>query len=130
MAGRKALNVTAAMRRDVALMKADGWSDERVAAQLGISRTTLLKHFAHELEFGADKVRREQLVNLARASKKGNVAASKAILARADLVAAPRLVSSQPTDDAKPEKIGKKEAADVAAQTAEQGTSWQGILKH
>jgi hypothetical protein len=121
-----AFKATAAMRKSVELMKADGWSDERISAQLGCSRPTLLKHFARELEFGADKVRQEQLANLRRASKRGNVTAAKALLARSDLTAVSRL----PADGPKPEKLGKKETADIDAQTAERGTSWQGILKH
>lgn len=126
MAGRKALRVTTAQRRDVELMKVDGWSDERIAAQLGISRTTLLKHFAKELEFGADKVRRKQLVNLSRASDKLNVAAAKVLLARADTVAVP----PPPPSPREETRLGKKDAADRDAQTAEQGTSWDGLLKH
>lgn len=131
---RPAFKVTAAMRRDVELMKADGFSDDRIARQLRCTRPTLLKHFAEELEFGADRVRREQLANLRRASKKGNVAAAKALLNRADLVPPPGAPAPSPTpekaDDAKGVKLGKKEAANLEAQTAEEGTSWQGLLKH
>lgn len=126
MTGRKAFQVTAALRQDVESMKADGFSDERIAAQLGISRTTLLKHFARELEFGADKVRREMLANLRRMSRK-NVAAAKALLAR-PTAAAP---GPTPLDEAQPAPaLGKKEIANRDAQTAEVGTSWSGILKH
>lgn len=130
--GRPAFKVTAAHRRDVELMKADGWSDDRVASQLGVSRPTLLKHFAKELEFGADRVRRQQLANLARASRKGNVAAAKALLARADVAVLPApLQMPTPSDDAMlDEKLGKKDAANRDAQTAEQGTSWDGLLRH
>jgi hypothetical protein len=123
---RPAFKVTAAKRKEVELMKADGWSDDRIAAQFGISRTTLLKHFGKELEYGADKVRREQLVNLSRASKKLNVAAAKALLARADTVA----VAPPAADEAPTPSLGKKEIANRDAQTAEQGTSWDGLLKH
>lgn len=128
MPGRKPFKVTAALRRDVSLMKFDGWSDDRIAAQLAISRTTLLKHFPHELEFGADAVRRRQLANLDRMSKR-NVAASKALLARADInpTGVPPDFGAVSSDQP---KLGKKEAAEIDAQTAERGTSWQGILKH
>lgn len=128
-----AFKVTAAKRKSVELMKADGWSDERIAAQLGCSRPTLLKYFAHELEFGADKVRLEQLANLRRASRRGNVAAGKALLARADVIpgGAGRGDEDPAGEDApKAPALGKKEIADIDAQTAERGTSWQGILKH
>lgn len=126
--GRPAFRVTAAMRRDVELMKADGFSDDRIAAQLSCSRPTLLKHFAKELEFGADKVRRQQLRNLDRMSKR-NVAASKALLARSDTVAPPA-PPTRPDDAPRPPPLGKKETADLEAQTAEAGTSWANLIKH
>lgn len=130
MRGRKAFNVTAALRRDVALMKADGWSDDRIAAQIEISRTTLLKHFPKELEFGADKVRREQLANLAKASRKGNVAAANTLLKRVDAtpVGRGRVDPDQP--DEKPEKLGKKAEATLAAETAHEGTEWGHLVRH
>lgn len=127
MAGRKAFNVTDALRRDVTSMKADGFSDDRVAAQLGISRTTLLKHFGKELEFGADAVRREQLANLRRMAKR-NVAAAKALLARADIVAT-TAPAPGPAEE-KPEKLGKKAEATLAAETAHEGTGWGHLVKH
>ena len=58
---------SAAHRQDVRLFKADNWSDDRIARRLGISRTTLLKHFAEELESGADQERQEALRLLKRA---------------------------------------------------------------
>lgn len=123
MAGRKPFKVTAALRRDVELMKADGFSDDRIAAQLAISRTTLLKHFASELEFGADKVRRRQLANLDRMSKR-NVAAAKALLARSDAVAPPGA-----SDEPEAAKRGKKEELDAAAQ-APPPDEWGNLVKH
>lgn len=127
---RPAFKVTAAKRKSVELMKADGWSDERIAAQLDCSRPTLLKHFAHELEFGADKVRREQLANLARASKRGNVAAAKALLARADTIPGGSLRGDPEEDAPKPAALGKKEQANLEAQDAAKGTSWANLIKH
>lgn len=132
MAGRKPLKVTATLRRDVELMKADGWSDDRVAAQLQISRTTLLKHFGGELEFGADRVRRRQLANLDRLSKR-NVAAAKALLARADTMPGGSGRGAAPEPDGDPIKaspLGKKDQANLEAQTAAEGTSWASLIKH
>ncbi len=126
--GRPAFKVTAAKRREVESMKADGFSDDRIAVQLGCSRPTLMKHFAAELEFGADRVRREQLANLRRMSRK-NVAAAKALLARADIVATTP-PPPPPGDQEKPEKLGKKAEAELAADTAHVGTEWGHLLKH
>lgn len=129
---RASFKATAAMRKSVELMKADGWSDERIAAQLGCSRPTLLKHFANELEFGADKVRREQLANLAKASRKGNVAAAKALLARADVMpgGVSRTQSQADPDEPKSTPLGKKEQANLEAQNAAEGTTWATLIKH
>ena len=124
--GRPAFKVTTAKRKEVESMKADGFSDDRIAAQLGCSRPTLLKHFAAELEFGADKVRREQLANLRRMSKR-NVAAAKALLARADIVAA--TPAAPAGDDEKAPKIGKKEALGVEA-SAPPPAEWGHLVKH
>lgn len=120
---RPAFKVTAAKRKSVELMKADGWSDERIAAQIGCSRPTLLKHFAFELEFGADKVRSEQLANLRRMSKR-NVAAAKALLARSDVTPPP---GAPP--DVKAPKLGKKEELDAAAQ-APPPDEWGNLVRH
>jgi len=131
MAGRKPFNATAALRRDVELMKADGWSDDRVAAQLEISRTTLLKHFAKELEFGADKVRRNQLRNLDRAARKGSVPAANSLLRRADTIPGGS-IRPDPAGDETPKAppLGKKEQANLEAQNAAEGTSWAKLIKH
>lgn len=130
---RPVFKVTAVKRKSVELMKADGWSDERIAAQLECSRPTLLKHFAHELEFGADKVRQEQLANLRRASRKGNVAAAKALLARADTMpGGGGKPNREPAGDDHPKAppLGKKDQANLEAQNAAEGTSWANLIKH
>jgi hypothetical protein len=123
------------MRREVETLKFAGWSDDRIARVLKISRDTLVKYFAHELEHGVDLVRREQIGNLKRAAKRGSVAAVKALLAL-DLVAAPgpKFPADQPAAEevsaVAPAVLGKKDQANLEAQTAEQGTSWGNILKH
>lgn len=127
--GRPAFKVTAARRESVKLMKADGFTHERIAAQLGCTTPTLLRHFAAELEFGADTVRRQALESLRRASRKGNVAASKALLNIASLEPPPA-PSSTPLDVAPKaeEKLGKKDQANRDALVADEGTSWSKLV--
>ncbi len=118
-------------RDDVRLMKADDWSDDRIARRLGISRNTLLKHFAQELEDGADHVRQIALRNLMRASNNGNVGASNSLLRLSGLVPPPPLPGqSQPHGEAPPQMpdLGKKQLAKLDAQTAERGTSWSDLM--
>lgn len=109
MTGRPPFKPTAPQRNRVKLLKAAGWSNERIAAQMEISRNTLEDRFAAELEFGADAKRLEVMENLLRASKRGNASASKQLLERFDQ--APTLRPDAASETAAPEeKLGKKEA--------------------
>ncbi|MET0471651.1 MAG: hypothetical protein ABWZ93_12385 [Xanthobacteraceae bacterium] len=78
--GRPRFEPNYRQREDVGLFKADGWSDDRIARRLRISRTTLTTYFKEELADDADTVRAEVLRNLMASSRKGNVAASNALL--------------------------------------------------
>jgi hypothetical protein len=75
--GRPPHTPTKATRARVKLLKADGWSNERVAANLMICRNTLDEHYPLELQYGADEKRAEVLESMDKASKKGNAAAGK-----------------------------------------------------
>jgi len=111
------------MRRRVELLIGET-SEEVIADLLGISRGTLRKHFARELEHGRMRVLADNLERLDRAASKGNVAAAKALVARKDVTP-----PSVPMPAGR-EKLGKKEEADIAAQTAEQGTGWANLIRH
>ena len=124
--GRPEFEPTQRQREDVRLWKADDWSDDRIARRLAISRNTLLKHFAEELEDGVDQVRARVLRNLMRESDKGSVSASDRLMKLPGMIApAERLT----TPEAEPEQpLGKKDRALRDAQTAEQGTSWASLV--
>ena len=131
-AGRPEFEATYRQREDVRLWKADDWSDDRFAAQLGIARTTLLKHFADELTHGADQVRTRNLRNLQRAADNGSVGACNALLRLTGLVPpGPPPAPPPEQDEVVPpeEKLGKKAQAKLAALTAEDDTSWQGLMQ-
>lgn len=124
MTGRSPFKPTKAQRADVELLKADGWSDERIADLLGISRPTLLKHFSHELRRGRDKVLAENLRNLRKLAKK-NSSAARLLFDR--LAIAGTLRPDQSTPEEAP-KLGKKEAAQVAAENPDTTTSMGGMM--
>jgi hypothetical protein len=84
MAGRPRFKPKPAQRNLVELLKAEGWSNERIAAQIGVSPDTLAVAFAAEIEAGADEKRAELLEAMWRVAKKGNAAAGKWLARRFD----------------------------------------------
>ena len=57
-------------------------SHEQIAIGLGIARSTLEKHFAHELSAGAYAKRLDALVGLFAAACRGSASAARAYLQR------------------------------------------------
>lgn len=115
-------------KQEVILAKADNWSDERIASYLGISRNTLLKHFADELNRGADRLRMQLLKNLKAASAKSPVAAEKMLKLPGMVAPLEKLPTPEPEQ---PEpQLGQKAQRDRDAQTAHQGNSWGDLVKH
>lgn len=129
--GRPEFEPTYRHRDDVRLWKLDGWSDDRIAAALGIARNTLLKHFGEELTFGADQLRTRNLRNLQRAADNCNVSAINALLRLSGLEPPAPIPAQQPQQDevAPPEeKLGKKAQAKLEALTADQDTTWHDLM--
>lgn len=118
MAGRPRFQPTAKQRERVKLLKADGWSNERIAAQIGIAHDTLAAAFKSEIEFGADAKRIELIEAMERAAKKGNASAGKWLHDRfAAAGAAQQLVNRErPAEGPKAEKLGKREERQQAAE--------------
>ena len=133
---RPSFKPTAAQRRKVSIAAGGGMSHESIALVLGISRNTLEKHFEAELCGGAYERRFEALQGLHAAAKRGNVSAVKAYLAATPEYIPPppdgvRLPVAQPVAPARQPvaaAVGKKEAANIAARTAQQGTGWADLL--
>lgn len=126
--GRPEFEPTLANRNAVRLMRADGWTVDRIARRIGVSANTLRKHFAEELSDGSDIVRLQALEDLRRASSKGKVAASNALLKLSGLEPPPPPPPPGHDEKPEPEKLGKKESARRAALTAEQGTTWHELM--
>jgi hypothetical protein len=119
---KKAFKPTTAQRDQVMLLKAVGMSEEAIAASLNICRLTLRNHFADELLHGHARKSAENYARLQKAAKAGNVTAMKFLASRTDLL---------PPEAPKPPKeepLGKKEAAEIEAHTAHEGSSWGEIL--
>lgn len=123
MAGQPPYKPTRAQRGDVESMKADGWSNERIALQLRISRPTLEKHFAAELQYGRDTVQLENLRNLRKMAKK-NASAAKQLN---DRIAFAETARPEPAS-AKPPKLGKKEIQQIEAETPDVSTEMGELL--
>lgn len=116
-------------RNRVSMLVACGWSNERIAAALYITQPTLRKHYFSELKFR--EVARDRLVAGMMTKHwelfmAGNVAAGKEfrdLLKDNDLMLyGQNRQPDQPARPAKEQKLGKKEAAAVAAQNPDIGT--------
>ena len=134
MAGRPTFKPTAVQRRKVAAAKAGGMSEDSIALALGITRPTLANHFMAELTAGAAVKKMEAVDALFAQAKKGNVAAIKAVLllgAAIDPPPQPGAPAGEGAPAAAPApavRLGKKEAQQVAAVSAADGTEWSGLL--
>lgn len=98
-------------RERVSLLKADGWSNERIAKQLGIARNTLEKVFTEELATGGDKVRSQVLAAMMEAAKRGSATAGRMLIERFAAAEAGTPIMSG--------KIGKKAEKQAAAERVE-----------
>lgn len=124
------------MRRKVAAAAAGGMTHDAIALAIGITRPTLVKYFDAELTTGAAVKRMEALDALCLAAKKGNVSAIKTLLLVNGAVAPDGAGAgagdegweAKPEAAPKPQRLGKKEAQQIAAVGAADGTDWAGLL--
>ena len=130
--GRRTHVVNDTKRRLVVALCALGKSTDEIAAALDCSAPTLRKHYRRELVDRLDaRERAEAFVvsNLIAQVEAGNVAAIKEFqmrLDRADLRFS--LADQAEAAEKKQEKLGKKEAAKVAARTAHEKTPWETLV--
>lgn len=120
--GRKPFKPSAEDREKVRVLKACGMSHLGIAAALGISTPSLLKHFPEDLEIGAAKVKAEVLMARHRSAMGGNVSAQNKMIEAMGLVSPPAKAQE------KPKKMGKKEQLEIEAQTPPVDTGWDGLL--
>lgn len=111
---------TTALRHLVAVAAGAGMAFAEIALSLGIPRQTLNERYGTELSAGACRKRLEVLLAMHAAAKRGNVSAMKTYMALTPKVAPPPVPA--------PASQGKKQRAQAAAETAEVGTGWEGLL--
>lgn len=126
-AGRKSHKPTDAQKRSVEALAGVGTTHEEIAKILGIDATTLRKRYRAELDSGAAKANAKVAMNLfAKATGDGREAVTAAMFwlrCRAGW--------SEYTPAPRPERepmLGKKDAAQLAAETADRGTGWSGLV--
>lgn len=102
------------------MLVAAGWGNSRIAAALFITQPTLRKHYFSELKFrevARDRLNANLMTKLWELFMAGNVAAGREfrdVLKENDLMVFGQ--TSQPQKAEKQQKLGKKDAALVAAQ--------------
>jgi hypothetical protein len=126
--GRPEFTPSALQREEVEILVAAQATQQAIANYIGVSLPTLRKHFADELEFGADRKNLKLIIARYRAAEGGSAAALNAWDARSPTRKAPKKSAQEPQP--KPVELGKKAAERVAAQTAAEGTEFEKFLTH
>lgn len=130
--GRPPYEPTANDRNKIKLLLALGWSIERMANGIGVSPATVKRYFRAELkerDAMRDRLDARRFELAMEQANAGNVAALKELgkmIERSDamLIEARLRQGHQPPAKEKPEKLGKKDAAKKAAETAGEGSEW------
>jgi hypothetical protein len=124
--GRPPVEFTKVERESVSKFAAVGMPQEAIARALGKTIDSLRRHCMAELELGKWAWRGKTLLKLYELGhENGNVAAIKELLVLQRASAADDAFNGSSAPRPKhPERIGKKEAARRAAQTAGAGSEW------
>ncbi|MFC6640830.1 MULTISPECIES: hypothetical protein [Sulfitobacter] len=109
----------------VSTLKAAGWSQARIAAYLRCDIKTLRNNFSRELQAGADLIEGQALEVLVRQMRNGKLTAVRQVLSMTEKGRATPPPAPEDHPEA-PEKLGKKEQLDQAAQTPP--SSWGSLL--
>ena len=128
--GRPSFKKDKENQQHVAVLKARGWSTERIAKYIGCSEPTLRKNFFRELQAGADMIEAEMLAVLYAKARGGNVSAVERLMDRLELNPAFAAKNSPkaaaPAGGDTPEKLGKKAMLEKAAKNPT--GSWGDLL--
>lgn len=115
-------------RRTVEVLSGFAIPIERIAYVLNISPGTLQKHYADEILRGAAKVEAKLIGNLLRIAGGSDGTALKAIMFALNCRFGWSAYLPRPADTAPAAPLGKKEAADIEAQTAHENSSWSDLV--
>jgi hypothetical protein len=141
---------TPEQRSTVETMTAYGARQDDIAAILGIDPKTLRKHFAEQIALGTVKANAKVAESLFKKAVGFHYKAQRAFMHKGKAVVVdyteyqpPDTVSAifwlktragwseySPAPAERPVQLGKKEEADRAAQTAEEGTGWASLIRH
>lgn len=127
--GRKRHKRVAQIAENVAVLRGCGLTEEQIAARVGLSEPTLRKYYFRELKDGPTLAKAVLTEAVWKRAKAGNVSAARYLRTEFEKGDAAVPVPRQPRQAKAPEP-GKKEAADLAARTAHEGTEWGTLLKH
>lgn len=119
--GRPQFKPTPTLRRKVEQNISCGMSKDECARSIGCSTPTLEKYFATEISDAVANKRSELIGMLFKAARKGNVTAQKQLVEMNRVASAQEAVDPRPT---RPARLGKKEEAAIAAQTAGEDSAW------
>ena len=109
----------------VSTLKAAGWSQARIATYLRCDIKTLRNHFSRELQAGSDLIEGQALEVLVSQMRQGKLSAVRQVLALTEKGRAAPPPAPEDHPEA-PEKLGKKEQLDQAAQTPP--STWGSLL--
>lgn len=115
----------------IKLLLALGWTNERIAHAISLSVPTLRKHYFQLLkvrDYQRDMLDAARLAKLWDLFMSGNVGASKEfgrLLEKSDAMQADRAFRGDDSSpEPRPERLGKKELAQIAAEEAEKSDDW------
>jgi hypothetical protein len=127
--GRPQHIATLENRNKVNMLLAFGWNNERIARALGITAPTLRKNYFRELKFreeARDRLDSSLAMKCWEQVQAGNVGAMREfarLLERNDLMTYGQRSRPQAAPTKKEPKLGKKEAAELAAQQPDRSTT-------
>lgn len=124
-AGRPSHEPTDENRNKIMLLFALGWKKESIAAALQLSMPTFRKYYFPEIKHAADALLRVEARHIERIwlkAEAGDMGAAKVIDRMIDRVKASQYGDPEPKERAP--RYGKKEAAQIAAQSAGTDTEW------
>lgn len=117
-------------RRKIVLRLALGWTLQRIADNLGMSMKTMRKHYSQQMalrDVALDRIRGARIDVIFDETMKGNMVAVKELGKVIEKIEAATFGMGPAERDEAPARaarIGKKDAAQLAAQDAGAGTDW------
>lgn len=126
--GRPSFAKTKENQELVALLRAAGWKQGRIARYLGCDEKTLRKHFSRELSDGADLIEGMALEVTLKKMRSGNSVATNRIF---EIVDRGRIEPPAPNEKPEPkaEPMGKKAQASLDAKNAHHSSQWGNLLQ-